>query len=92
MLYGLFKIGFAPSEKVLNLKLIDVGVPKENIMIMQTGLYVIRMIIPVIAAKYTAGPKPMSIYLNIMPIKYKHLNINYILTTFKLNVISNCKF
>ncbi|XP_060835227.1 acetyl-coenzyme A transporter 1-like [Rhopalosiphum padi] len=62
-------IGFAPSEKVLNLKLIDVGVPKENIMIMQTGLYVIKMIIPVIAAKYTAGPKPMSIYLNIMPIK-----------------------
>uniref|UniRef100_A0A2S2NEJ2 Acetyl-coenzyme A transporter 1 n=1 Tax=Schizaphis graminum TaxID=13262 RepID=A0A2S2NEJ2_SCHGA len=38
-------------------------------MIIQTGLYVITMIVPVIAAKYTAGPKPMSIYLNITPIK-----------------------
>ncbi|XP_060833849.1 acetyl-coenzyme A transporter 1-like isoform X2 [Rhopalosiphum padi] len=62
-------IGFAPSEKVVNLKLIEIGVPKDNIMIILTGMYFVSIIIPVIAAKYTAGPKPMSIFLNCTPIK-----------------------
>ncbi|CAH1724877.1 unnamed protein product, partial [Aphis gossypii] len=62
-------IGFAPSEKLVNLKLIDVGFPKENLMIIQTGMYIIKMIVSVISAKYTAGQKPMSVYLNITPIK-----------------------
>lgn len=66
-----FKIGLSPSEEVVSLKLIDVGVPKDNIMIIQTGMYVVQIIIPVIAVKYTAGPKPMSIYLNIIPFKYE---------------------
>jgi len=60
---------------VVILKLIDVGFPKDNIMIIQTGMYIIKMIVPVITAKYTAGPKPMSIYLNVTPIKYEKLNI-----------------
>ncbi|KAE9541110.1 hypothetical protein AGLY_004355 [Aphis glycines] len=64
-----WKIGLSPSDNVVNLKLIDVGVPKDNIIIIQTGMYIIEIIVPVIAAKYTAGPKPMSIYLNIVPIK-----------------------
>jgi len=55
----------------VNLKLIDVGFPKDNIMIIQTGMYIIKMIVPVITAKYTAGPKPMSVYLKVTPIKYE---------------------
>ncbi|CAI6364916.1 unnamed protein product [Macrosiphum euphorbiae] len=61
-------IGFA-TDRVVVLKLIDAGVPKDNIMIIQTGMYVIKIIIPVIAVKYTSGPKPMSIYLNLTPIR-----------------------
>jgi len=54
----------------VNLKLIDAGVPKDSIMIIQTGMYAVKMIVPVIAVKYTSGPKPMSIYLNVTPIRY----------------------
>lgn len=62
-------IGFASTDSVLTLKLIDAGVPKDNIMIIQTGMYAIKIIIPMIAVKYTSGPKPMSIYLNVTPIR-----------------------
>jgi len=65
------KIGFAPNDSVVPLKLIDAGVPKDNIMVIQTGINVLKIIImPVIAVKYTAGPKPMSLYLNVIPTRY----------------------
>jgi len=73
----------------VNLKLIDVGVPKDNIMIIQTGMYVMQIIIPVIAVKYTTGPKPMSIYLNIIPFKYEKQNIHFTLTTVKSQNINS---
>ncbi|XP_026822981.1 acetyl-coenzyme A transporter 1-like [Rhopalosiphum maidis] len=61
-------IGFAPNDSVVPLKLIDAGVPKGNIMVIQTGINVLKIIImPVIAVKYTAGPKPMNLYLNVIP-------------------------
>lgn len=52
-------------------------------MIIQTGMYVMQMITPVTAVKYTAGPKPISIFLNIIPFKYEKQNIHYILTMVK---------
>jgi len=69
------KIGFA-TDSVVTLKLIDAGVPKDSIMIIQTGMYVIQIITPVIAVRYTSGPKPMSIYLNVTPIRYSNLIID----------------
>ncbi|XP_060866110.1 acetyl-coenzyme A transporter 1-like isoform X2 [Metopolophium dirhodum] len=62
-------IGFASTDSVVNLKLIDAGVPKDNIMIIQTGMYAVKIIIPVIAVKYTSGPKPISTYLNVTPFR-----------------------
>jgi len=70
----------------VNLKLIDAGVPKDNIMIIQTGLYAVKIIIPVIAVKYTSGPKPISTYLNVTPFRYSNLNINYLLTLIKFSL------
>lgn len=68
-IYALFQIGFAPVNGVVNLKLIDAGVPKDNIMIIQTAMFAIKAFLPVIVVKYTAGPKPISIYLNVIPIR-----------------------
>jgi PAT family acetyl-CoA transporter-like MFS transporter 1 len=63
------KIGFAATDNVSILKLIDAGVSKDDIMIINTAMFVIKAIIPLIVGKYTSGPKPMTIYLNIAPFR-----------------------
>lgn len=63
------KIGFAAAENVSILKLIDAGISKDNIMIMHTAIYVVKIIIPLIVAKATSGPKPMCIYLKSILIR-----------------------
>jgi len=63
-----FKIGFA-ADSVLTLKLIDEGVSKDNIMIMHTALYLVKMVIPLVVGKYTSGPQSMNVYLNAIPFR-----------------------
>lgn len=65
----ILKIGFAAAENVTSLKLIDAGVSKDNIMIMNTAMYLVKMIIPLVIAKTTSGPKPMCIYLKSILIR-----------------------
>ncbi|XP_060878679.1 acetyl-coenzyme A transporter 1-like [Metopolophium dirhodum] len=57
------KIGFAATNGVSVLKLIDAGVPKETITVIKTTILVVKMISPLAVAKYTSGPKPMNVYL-----------------------------
>lgn len=65
----LLKIGFAATDNVSILKLIDAGVPKDNIMVIHTMMFVVKIIMPLIIAKYTSGPKTMNIYLTAIPIR-----------------------
>jgi len=68
-LYILFKIGFAATDSLAILKLIDSGVPKDNIMFIHTPLFVVKMFLPLVVAKYTSGPKPMNVYLTATPFR-----------------------
>ncbi|XP_022165986.1 acetyl-coenzyme A transporter 1-like [Myzus persicae] len=70
------KIGFAATDSLALLKLIDAGVPKDNIMVIQTAMFVVKMILPLVVAKYTSGPKPMNIYLTATPFRLL-LNISF---------------
>jgi len=65
----LLKIGYAATDNVSTLKLIDAGISKEDISIIDTVMSAVNIIIPFILAKYTSGPKPMSVYLNVLPIR-----------------------
>lgn len=65
----LLQIGFAATEFVTILKLVDAGITKDEIMIMHTALFVIKIFLPIIVAKYTSGPRAMTIYLNVIPIR-----------------------
>jgi len=56
---------------VSNLKLIDAGITKDDIMIITISMYIVKMIIPLIVSKYTSGAKPMSAYMKLMPIRYE---------------------
>jgi len=65
----LLKIGFAATDSLAVLKLIDAGVPKDNIMVIHTTMFLVKMILPLVVAKYTSGPKPMNIYLTATPFR-----------------------
>lgn len=62
------QIGFA-AEFAFKLKLIDTGIPKDDIMMINTSMLLVRFVSPFIISKYTSGPKPMSIFLRLMPIR-----------------------
>jgi len=51
------------------LKLIDAGVSKDDMMIINTSIFIAKITLPLIIARYTSGPKPMSIYLKATLIK-----------------------
>ncbi|XP_025208442.1 acetyl-coenzyme A transporter 1-like isoform X1 [Melanaphis sacchari] len=63
------KIGFAATDSVSILRLIDAGVPKDNIMVIHTTMFAVKIILPLIIAKYTSGPKPMNVYLSAIPVR-----------------------
>jgi MFS transporter, PAT family, solute carrier family 33 (acetyl-CoA transportor), member 1 len=70
----LLKIGYAATDSVSILKLIDAGVPKDNIMVIHTTMFIVKIILPLIIAKYTSGPKPMNVFLTASPIRYIYIN------------------
>lgn len=63
------KIGFSATDFVSKLKLIDAGISKDDIMIITISMYIVKFIVPLVVSKYTSGTKPMSAYLNLMPIR-----------------------
>jgi len=69
VLFILLKIGFAATDSLAVLKLIDAGVPKENIIIIHTTILVVEITVPLVVAKYTTGPKPLNTYLTVIPIR-----------------------
>ncbi|XP_001950715.1 acetyl-coenzyme A transporter 1 [Acyrthosiphon pisum] len=71
------KIGYAATGNVSILKLIDAGVSKEDISIIDSVMSGVNFILPFIIGKYTSGPKPMSVYLKVIPIRLL-LNIGFV--------------
>ncbi|XP_001944982.1 acetyl-coenzyme A transporter 1 [Acyrthosiphon pisum] len=63
------KVGFSVTDTVTYLELVDAGVSIADITVINTAMYVVRILIPLVTAKYTSGPKPMSIYLKSTAIK-----------------------
>jgi len=65
----LLKIGYAATDSMSILKVIDAGVPKESILIINSTILVVKMILPLIIAKKTSGTKPMNVFLTATPIR-----------------------
>jgi len=63
------KIGYAATDHVSTLKLIDAGVSKEDISIIDSVMSGVNTVIPFFIGKYTSGPKPMSLFLKIVPFR-----------------------
>ena len=64
-----FQIGFAATDNVTTLKLIEAGIPKERLALLAVPMVPLQIILPWIISKYTAGPKPLSVFLKAMPFR-----------------------
>ncbi|XP_031783669.1 acetyl-coenzyme A transporter 1 [Nasonia vitripennis] len=61
------KIGFSASDAVTGLKMVEAGIPKEKFALMAVPMIPLQIVLPIFISRYTAGPKPMDIYLKAMP-------------------------
>lgn len=63
------KIAFAATDSVTGLKLIEAGVHKEHIALMAIPLVPLQILLPLVISRYTAGPKPLSVFLLAYPFR-----------------------
>jgi len=61
------KIGFAAADAVTGLKLVEAGVPKDKLAMLAIPMMPLQIILPWIISKYTAGPRPMDVFVKAIP-------------------------
>jgi len=61
------KIAFAATDGITSLKLIEMGVPKDKLAGMAIFLTPLQVLLPWMIGKYTAGPRPLNIFLWAYP-------------------------
>lgn len=62
------KIGFA-YENAVGLKLIAAGVHKESLALLAIPMTPLQILLPLVIAKYTAGPRPLDVFLKAIPLR-----------------------
>ncbi|XP_034832328.1 acetyl-coenzyme A transporter 1 [Maniola hyperantus] len=63
------KLGFCASDAVSGLKLVEAGVPREDLALLAVPLVPVQIIMPIILAKHTTGPAPLSLWLRAFPLR-----------------------
>lgn len=60
---------FAVTDAATSLKLVEYGMPKEEIAMLSPILVTLGMMIPVVVGRVTAGPRPMKVFLWGYPLR-----------------------
>ncbi|XP_050414537.1 acetyl-coenzyme A transporter 1 [Patella vulgata] len=63
------KVAFAATDSLTSLKLIESGFPKERLAIFAIPMIPIQIILPIVISKFTAGPRPMAVFLKSIPFR-----------------------
>ena len=63
------RIGMA-AHALNGLKLVEVGIPKETLAFFSIPLIPVKLLLPILVSKWTVGPSPMRLYINLIPISY----------------------
>ncbi|XP_034656430.1 acetyl-coenzyme A transporter 1 [Drosophila subobscura] len=61
------KVTFSAVDAVTSLKLIDAGVPKDQLALLAIPLIPLQLVLPLVMGRYTNGPRPMDVYLKAIP-------------------------
>lgn len=54
------------------LKLVEAGVPKEQLALLAVPMVPLQIILPLIISKYTAGPRPLDVFYKAFPFRLEH--------------------
>ncbi|KAJ8357825.1 hypothetical protein SKAU_G00206190 [Synaphobranchus kaupii] len=63
------KVGFSAADAVTGLKLVEAGVPKEQLALLAVPMVPLQILLPLIISKYTAGPRPLDIFYRAFPFR-----------------------
>ncbi|KAM4567136.1 acetyl-coenzyme A transporter 1 isoform 1-T4 [Odontesthes bonariensis] len=63
------KIGFSAADAVTGLKLVEAGVPKEQLALLAVPMVPLQILLPVVISRYTAGPRPLDIFYKAFPFR-----------------------
>ncbi|KAM9441823.1 acetyl-coenzyme A transporter 1 isoform 1-T6 [Salvelinus alpinus] len=63
------KMGFSAADAVTGLKLVEAGVPKEQLALLAVPMVPLQVLLPLIISKYTAGPRPLDIFYKAFPFR-----------------------
>ena len=66
---SLYDAAFAVTDAATSLKLVEYGMPKEEIAMLSPILVALGMIIPVAVGRITAGSRPMTVFLWGYPLR-----------------------
>jgi len=63
------QIGFAAADSVTSLKLIEGGVPKENLALLAIPLIPVDIVLPVLVTRHMSRHRPLDVVLRSMPFR-----------------------
>lgn len=63
------KMGFSAADAVTGLKLVEAGVPKEQLALLAVPMVPLQILLPVVISKYTAGPRPLDVFYKAFPFR-----------------------
>jgi PAT family acetyl-CoA transporter-like MFS transporter 1 len=63
------KIGFAVTDGAASLKLVEYGIPKEQMAAFAPVMVVLGILLPVMVGKFTNGPRPLGLFVYGMPLR-----------------------
>lgn len=65
-----FQMGFSAADAVTGLKLMEAGVPKEQLALLAVPMVPLQIFLPVVISRYTAGPRPLDIFYKAFPFRW----------------------
>lgn len=64
------KFAYALCDSVMKLKLLEAGIPKDNLLILiMLSMLPTEIILPLIVTKYTTGPQPTETFIKFIPFR-----------------------
>ncbi|KAM9853626.1 acetyl-coenzyme A transporter 1 isoform 1-T2 [Aulostomus maculatus] len=63
------KVGFSAADAVTGLKLVEAGVPKEQLALLAVPMVPLQILLPLVISKYTAGPRPLDVFYKAFPLR-----------------------
>ena len=64
-----YGVGFSAAESMSNLKLIEKGVPREEIALMEIPMIFVKIFVTLFVSKFTVGPCPMNVWIVTYPLR-----------------------